>query len=976
MAGSFFFSGYSEYIVSPSDCFPMNLITKKAALLIIVCLLTAVGNAQLVITPQSNAQALAQKLVGDGVSISNATLTGDARATAFFNNISGTNIGIDSGIVLTNGYALTTTPPPTTISYGVNGPSSNNASNQLVSPLSAYSGDADLASLIGLSTPDSTHDATILEFDFVPLGDSIKFRYVFSSEEYPEFACPGGGGTLFNDAFAFFINGPGFPARTNIALIPGSTDPVTIHNINDAGCAPYPQYYVNNSGNSFFTHDGHTVVLTALARVQPCQTYHLKLVIADVADGIYDSGVFLEAKSLTSNAFQLTNLTQQDPTTGNSYLVEGCAVGALKIRRQQANLFSQDVNLGYGGTAINGVDVQMLPSVITIPANQTDVLLNIYPIIDNLPEGIETLKIYTLAACGAGTPTDSTVIQIRDYDTLGIAPDTLIICRGGSVQLNATAGYYSTFEWDANPALSDLTIHDPVASPVTDSTMFYCTGTEGTCHGRDSAFIYWKRVKLQSKVDVNCHNAATGQITVTTSAAWIAPVNYSINDGTPQASNVFNNLPVGTYTIKATDGSGCLDSLVVNIDQAYPDLLITSTPTVNGSCTGSADALITVMATGGKAPLLYSIDGLNFQSGNSFNVAPGVYTVTVKDDNGCTIQKTNISVQFDNTMALTVGPGPTICEGKSTTLSAVTTGTSVVWSPATGLSSTTILNPVANPTITTKYYIKSTLGICDKTDSVTVFVNPAPIADAGKDSTICFGGSLQLHGSGGISYTWSPSTYLDNPNISDPVSVKPATILYHLSVIDANGCNSLADDDVTITVSVPAKLFAGRDTAVAINQPLQLHATDINGIGFIKYHWIPERDLNDPYNQNPVATLSDATTMFIVTATTANSCEGVDTIIVKTFKGPEIYVASAFTPNDDGQNDILKAFPVGMSQFRYFRIYNRYGEMVFSTSNENIGWDGKYKGAPQGMGTYVWIASAIDFHGNVINRKGTTIIIH
>lgn len=925
-----------------------------------VCLAANVCKAQLVITSQTNAQALAQKLVGEGVSISNVTLTADSRGTGFFNNISGTQIGLDSGIVLTNGRVLTA---PGQI--GLSGAASTFASLDQLAP-----GDQDLADFIGLSTVDSTHDACVLEFDFVPLGDSIKFRYVFSSEEYPEFAC-----SDFNDAFAFLIQGPGFPVKTNIALIPGSNQPVTINNINNGACTAYPQYYVSNTGNANFTHDGHTKVMTALARVQPCQTYHLKLVIADVADGIYDSGVFLEAKSLTSNAFQLTNLTQQDPATGNSYLVEGCAVGALLIRRQEANLFSQDVNLGYAGTAINGVDVQLLPSVVTIPANQTDFLLNIFPIIDNIPEGIETLKIYTLAPCGVGTPTDSTIIQIRDYDTLGISPDTLLTCRGASVQLNATAGVYSSYQWDANPTLSSTTIFNPMATPVSDSTMYYCTGIDGTCHGRDSAFVYWKRVKLQSKTDVNCHNAATGSITVSTTADWIAPVTYSINNSTPQPGATFNNLPVGTYTIKAFDGSGCIDSVVVDIVQSFPDLLITGTPTVNGSCTGSADALITIMATGGKAPLLYSVDGINFQPGNSFNVAPGIYTVYVKDANGCTNSTPGISVQFDNTMTLNMGAAPTICESKSTTLPMTTNGTSVVWSPATGLSSTTAFNPVASPTVTTMYYIKSTLGICDKYDSIMVYVNPAPTADAGSDKTICFGGSTSLLGSGGVSYKWTPTTYLSNPLVYNPSVIRPLTTTYYLEVTDANGCVSLSKDDVTVTVSKPAKVYAGADTIVAMGQPVQLTAIDINGTGFTTYTWSPASGLDNPSIYNPVATLSAPATWMVVTASTPANCIGIDSVLIKTYKGPDIWVPTSFTPNRDGTNDILKAFTIGIKSFGYFRVFNRYGQMVFSTTNENIGWDGTFKGALQNMSTFVWMAEGIDYTGKTIFRKGTVMII-
>jgi len=946
----------------------MNHLLKKATLMATVCLIAICCNGQLAITNESNAQALAQRMVGDGVTISNVTFTGNSLQAGYFKNLSHVHPEIDSGIVLTTGLAKSSG-----LDNGLDGESLADADNSMDDGT-----DNDLASAIGVASTE-LHDACILEFDFVPLGDSIKFRYSFSSEEYrPSFVCGS-----YNDAFAFFISGPGFPSLTNIALIPGTSLPVSIHNVNNvtgvfpANCILNPAYYQDNTGNAFLTHDGMTIVMTALAQVQPCQVYHLKLVIADNFDQLYDSGVFLEAKSLTSNSFQLTNLTQVD-NTGASYLVEGCATGSLKIRRQAATLFSQTINLGYGGTAVNGVDVQLLPSSITIPANQTEVLLNILPIVDNLPEGIETLKIYTLAPCGILTPTDSAQIQIRDYDTLAVTTsmltDTAAICRNSSVQLIASNGY-TFYNWAPAASLNNASVISPMATPLADSTMFVCTSQEGTCHARDSVFIFWKRVKLNSKTDVNCQGASTGQIIVSTGPEWVSPVNYAIDASPFQPLSTFNNLPIGTYTIKAKDATGCIDSITVNIDKAFPDLTVTNTQVTNGSCTGAADGSIIVTATGGKPSLLYSSNGTTFQPSNTFNIAPGTYTITVKDANGCTTTKPNVLVQFDNTMTLSMGASPTICEGKNTTISATTNGTSVVWSPAATLSNATILNPVATPVVTTKYYIKSTLGICDKLDSVTVFVNPAPTADAGKDTTICFGGSTNLSASGGVNFDWSPSTYLSSTTVSSPVVTRPKTITYYLSVTDANGCTSLSKDNVVVTVSPPAKLFAGFDASVAINQPLQLRALDINNIGFTKYHWTPERGLNNPFISDPVAILSDEYNYLVVTATTPSGCEGIDSIKINTYRGPEIYVANTFTPNGDGINDVLKAFPVGMKSFSYFRIYNRFGQMVFSTTNSNIGWDGKFKGAMQQMNTFVWIAAAIDYKGNLVQRKGTVTMV-
>lgn len=951
----------------------MKTIAQLITLFVVFISTTNIADAQLLITNQSNAQALVQKLVGQGVSVSNVTVTGSPLATGFFNNISGTNIGLDSGIVLSNGRVKTEGAI-----WGMDGngivpaytfPISGNdssATGAFANSSFGLPGDNNLSAILNGA---ATHDATILEFDFIPLGDTIKFRYVFGSEEYPTYPCAG-----VNDAFAFFINGPGFPGLTNIALIPGTTAPVTIDNINyNPGCGLYPQYYIPNRTNVNFTYNGHTTIFTALARVQPCQQYHLKLVIADVFDDAYDSGVFLEAKSLSSNAVQISNNTQLDQQN-NSYLVEGCSTGSFKIKRPQADPSPLIVNLNYSGTATNGVDMQTLPAQVVIPANQTEVTVNVIPIVDNIPEGIETIKIYALGGCASGQPSDSTVIQIRDYDTLGIAPDTAIICKNNSMQLTATAGY-TIYQWDTNPTLSNLTIRNPIASPVNTSTTYYCTATEGTCHGRDSSFIELKLLQLVSKTDVNCKGGSTGEIIVDGGPAWSAPVSYSINNGPYQAGNIFSNLPIGVYTIKIKDAGICIDSLVVNIIQAYPDLIITNLATTQASCSGNPDGTITITPGGGKLPYGYSLDGINFQAGNQFSVAGGNYTVTVKDINGC-ITTQNVTVPLDNIVTLDAGADIEICESKSKQFNTVSNAGSFVWTPSLYLNDNTLQNPtVSMPLATIKYYVTATTGICSRIDSVTMIFNPAPIPDAGNNEAICFGKSVQLSGSGGILFRWFPNTFLNNANLQHPTSIRPAnSITYYLNVADAKGCLSLQKDSVHITVTPEAIVFAGRDTVVAIGQPLSLLAIDVNHSGFTNYLWSPSYGLNNPFIANPVA-LPDHDITYTVTAGTANGCEASSKIKITVYRGPEIYVANVFTPNGDQRNDVLRAKPVGIRSFTYFRIFNRWGQPVFTTTDAARGWDGRVNGVIQSTGTYAWMAEAVDYRGNVIQRKGTTTII-
>jgi hypothetical protein len=253
-------------------------------------------------TPTISAAQIVQKFAGKGIVTSNASISCPNGASGFFNN-SATTLNMDSGIVLTTGNILTYTSGGTT-NYGINSGAAFSAKtdNQVIG------GDADLIASAGVPST-SLHDLCKIEFDFVPLSDSIKFNYRFGSEEYPLFNC-----TNFSDIFAFYISGPGIVGNANIALIPGTSIPVSVNSINDGSVlygnitncnnlgagSPFTGLYVNNAASTTIVYNGLTQILQARALVTPCSTYHMKIAIADLGDGDRDSGVFLDANSLTS----------------------------------------------------------------------------------------------------------------------------------------------------------------------------------------------------------------------------------------------------------------------------------------------------------------------------------------------------------------------------------------------------------------------------------------------------------------------------------------------------------------------------------------------------------------------------------------------------------------------------------------------------------------------------------------------------
>lgn len=934
-----------------------------------ICGLPCTGFSQLQVTGSIPAEQLAQTLTGDGVQVFNARFTGSPLMTGIFQNLEDRSFDIDSGIVLTSGRATTGRGE-----IGLTSRNSALASDLLADNGLGLPGDADLANEIRTNVSD-LNDACVLEFDFIPIGDSIRFRYVFSSEEYsPSFVC------TFNDAFAFFISGPGIAGQQNIALVPGTNTPVTILNVNNVPgvtCNNNTGYYIDNNSNRYFTHDGHTTVLTAVYPVTRCETYHLKLVIADVVDDAYDSGVFLEARSLTSSNIQLSANTKTD-ANGVPYLAEGCGSRKLTIRQPKPMTEPVVVVLQYSGTAVNGTDVQLLPAQVIIPAGETDIQVDILPLADNVNEDTETLRITALYNCNNNSlvKNDSIEILLRDYDILGVTPDTAAICRGQTVQLTAETGY-TTYQWGNGASLNDASIRNPVASPADDVTNYLCIAENGSCRAIDSVLVIKKKPVILLQTNTTCGNSSDGAITASAGIGWQYPVAFSLNNNAFTNDSIFINLVKGNYVVTINDAAGCNDSSIVLIDQKNPDPQIAAVAVSAATCSGLPDGIASFSLTGGSVPLSLSLDNSNFVVNDSFNLLNGNYTVYIKDAAGCEGLSRNIIIPFVNSLRIQTIADTTICEGQLLLLTTEGSADSYSWWPAAGLDNSSSTNPLASPLSDIKYIITAAKGVCTGKDSVTITVNKAPVANAGPDITICFNKAAQLNGSGGQTYNWQQAS-LSNGSMANPVTdTLTADKYFSLLVTDAKGCSALIADSVLVTVRPPALLSAGNDTIVAVNQPLQLLAKDINNSGFSNFTWSPAEGLSDAFVANPVAKLTRETILYTVRAETPEGCNSSASIKVKTFLGPEIYVASAFTPNNDAINNVLHVTTAGIKTLRYFTIYNRWGEVVFASSSNNYPlWDGTVKGKLAAPGTYVWVAEAIGYRGNVLQRKGTVMVLY
>ncbi len=556
-------------------------------------------------------------LVGSGVTVSNVSYTGHPNAIGQFQTgATPSNLGISEGIVISTGIVNDSWAP-------IGSPYSNHASTD-----NGYSGNSLLTSLAGYTT----YDAAILQFDFVPLSDTIKFRYVFGSEEYHEYVNSG-----FNDVFAFFITGPnplgGNYTNYNIARIPGTSTVVSIDNVNNGNhytdCASGPctncAYFVDNCYGNTVVYDAFTVVLTAWAKVVPCQTYQLKIGIADAGDGILDSGVFLEAGSLVTDAVSITTSVSL-PTAGTN-AIEGCNNVTVLFELPAPAQSNRVVPFTIGGTATNGVDYTAIPNSVTIPAGQTSASLTIVPLLDGIPEGPETviLDIQT-------SPCTNEIITVTivDYDpVLASGFGSTDICAGGgpvNIGVNASNGAPSyTYTWSHGlPSSANHSVN-----PVSNTT--YTITVTDACGYSATASV---TVNVSDDIILNI-TPSSPEICLNNSQLLTVSGanNYLWSTGATTPAITVSPATTTTYSVTGSDNSGCTGSAEV-IVTVHPHLNISISPAEPGVCIGEQIVLTAENSATGPSYLWNT--GQTTQSVSVSPVTPTNYSVFVSDAYGCT----------------------------------------------------------------------------------------------------------------------------------------------------------------------------------------------------------------------------------------------------------------------------------------------------------------------------------------------------
>lgn len=664
------------------------LLQLQLLLLFTVLLINQSLNGQITVTSGLTPNQYVGYLVGSGITYSNVTYSCSNNAIGYFSTgATATNLGFPNGIILSTGR--------------VNGtPAIGSAASNFVSSATNCGGDAQLQSLI---PSYSVTEATVLQFDFIPISDTIKFEYVFGSEEYHEWV-----NTSYNDVFGFFLTGPnpagGNYTNKNIALIPGSSVPVAINTVNNGNtsnaCSSGPcencTFFVDNCNQSGVVFDAFTGVLTAWAVVTPCQTYHIKLAIGDAGDRIYDSGVFFKEHSFSSPTLSYSASYPMASSLGSYSLEGGCNSASVTFSLPNAQSSDYIVHYTLGGTATNGIDYTF-PSTATIPAGSTSVTLTLDAILDAVAEGQETviLTIQT-SACNFETLT----LYIRDYVNLALShPSNPSICAGNSanISVNVANGQAPfTYQWSNGATTSTQAV-----TPAT--TTNYAVTVTDLC-GKTASSQVTVTVNPLPVISINASDPVIcqGESSTLTAVSNISGTNFAWNTGSTGSSITVAPTANTVYTVTGTSPLGCTNVANYTVTVS-PNPLITVTPQSSGFCAGGS---VSLSASGGVSYVWSPSSSLNNSSGVTVVATPTAtttYIVTGTDANGCT-STANAVVEVFPQPNVSAGPDNTICQGSSAQL----TGSGAViysWSPTATLSNPNIANPVATPSTTTTYIL-------------------------------------------------------------------------------------------------------------------------------------------------------------------------------------------------------------------------------------------------------------------------------
>jgi gliding motility-associated-like protein len=548
-------------------------------------------------------------------------------------------------------------------------------------------------------------------------------------------------------------------------------------------------------------------------------------------------------------------------------------------------------------------------------------------------------------------------------------PDAAV-CDGFSAQLQASGAV--SYVWSPATGLSCTSCPNPLVN-VSTTTTYTVTGTDTLgCTATDQVLVNIGSIPTVTAGpdQTICEGdalplQATGADTYTWSPATDLSCSSCANPtATPAATT--------TYTLVGATTMGCIDSATLTITvNPRPVILAGPDQTL---CEGLPAQL---SATGGVSYSWSPGTGLSCTNCDNPVATPStttLYTVTGTGNNGCT-SADDVTVNIVPAPPVYAGADATICSGNTLQLNATGADT-YTWTPATDLSCADCADPIATPAQTTTYTVTGTdANGCTKSDDILVTVLQRVPVNVSDDDSICVGESTTLTATGGDSYLWLPAEGLNNNQVATPVASPQNTTTY-MAIIFQQGC--FADTNyVTVMVSHPPQVSLGPDQKIIVGSSIQLTA---EGTGIYSYAWDNVESLSCADCKDPLATPT-APTVYTVTVSNEYGCKTSDDISI-TLKcdQSQVFIPNSFSPNGDGNNDKFYASGKGIRQITKVMIYNRWGEVVFSSLNMQInkpasGWDGTYKGKPLSPDVFIYYIEAVCEMGDILQYKGDISLI-
>ena len=464
-------------------------------------------------------------------------------------------------------------------------------------------------------------------------------------------------------------------------------------------------------------------------------------------------------------------------------------------------------------------------------------------------------------------------------------------------------------------------------------------------------------------------------------------ITWDFGDGTtgtgPNPSHTYT--ASGTYTVQMTitGMSGCVETVTRQLNIAVYDKPVVDIVVKTKPCTNQAiEFVANIAAIDPISHIQWTLSNGVKGTGNPFKAVfntPGNYSiqVIVGTVNGC-FDTASVNFTVDPSPVITASPDVILCRGGSTNLS-VTGATQYAWSPLNDISCTTCPNPRVSPLTTTPYVVTGTNSFgCSDWDTVVVTVMQPFKMNVSPNDSICIGSSSLLQASGASSYRWSPATGLSSTTIPNPIATPSVTTTYR--VVGYDGFNCFTDTAfVVVAVGQYPTVELGPDLTLSTGTLQPLSSTVQNG-PIRTWEWKPATDLSCANCPLPVAHIKKDIT-YTVKVTTPYGCSDTDTLSIKTFcESAQVFVPNAFTPDGDGINDIAMVRGKGIVTVKTFRIFNRWGEVVFERNNfppneTRHGWDGKVKGVIGGPDVFVYTAEVVCENGTTYTYKGNISII-